>query len=285
MSNWPLKAVCVSPALVSSTALVTFVGGPALPVWAGNALFCAGLLIVGALLVGVGEPTAVRLLFAARKLDGVERTALAPVVTELCHFELGPPLVTLLVSRRHGLSAAAIAQGRRTIVLSPELVHAIVTRRMPPAEAIAVVAHACLVARSGLNRQNPAIAFWSTPWRMLSWLVRPLGPLVGFAWRIRVIVAGVAIWQSATTVPATRGAVTGGAVAILLALTYLLPRWSTSWERLVAGTGDRELIPLGLAPGMISFLRRCPQTMAVIERLQLLDRPAIETPRLRLVGS
>ena len=285
MSNWPLKAVCVSPALVASTALVTFVGGPALPVWAGNALFCAGLLIVGALLVGVGEPTAVRLLFAARKLDGVERTALAPVVTELCHFELGPPLVTLLVSRRHGLSAAAIAQGRRTIVLSPELVHAIVTRRMPPTEAIAVVAHACLVARSGLNRQNPAIAFWSTPWRTLSWLARPLGPLLRFAWRIRFVVAGIAIWQSATSGTPIRGAMTGGAVAILLVLTYLLPRWSASWERQVAGAGDRELIPLGLAPGMVSFLHRCPQTIAVIERLQVLDPPAIETPRLRLVGS
>lgn len=285
MSKWLLKAACVSPALVASTALVTFVVGPALPVWAGNTLFCAGLLILGTLLVGVGEPTAVRLLFAARKLDGVEQTALSPILTELCHLELGPPLVTLLASRQHGLSSAAIAQGRRTIVLSPELVHAIVTRRMPPAEATAVVAHACLVARSGLNRQNPAIAFWSTPWRMLSWLVRPLGPLLSFAWRIRFVVAGVAIWQSATSGPPIRGAMTGGAVAILLVLTYLMPRWSASWERQVAGTGDRELKSLGLAAGMVSFLRRCPQTMAVIERLQLLDPPTIETPRLRLVGS
>jgi hypothetical protein len=182
-----------------------------------------------------------------------------------------------------------IAHGRRSIVMAPEFVSGILTGLLPRREAVAVLAYASLVTRSGLVRHDAAIVFWSTPWRVLAVVGRPARGLLGFAWKVRVVVFGVAIWQSATDGSSGPGPLSGPMIAVvlsaMLALTYLVPRWAIGWENLVAGTGDRELVARGLGPAMAAFLRRCPQTSALIERTQLLDPPVHQKPQLRLVGT
>lgn len=279
-----LKANCVGTGLVASTLIVSLLVGPALPDWAGNVLFYGGLAVVVLLAAGVGESVAVRVLFGARRPRTVELTGMAAVIADLCHLQLGPPVVELFVARRRG-APAAIARGRRSVVVAHELVHGIMTGQLPHREAVAVLAHASLVARGGLSRQDPAIAFWSTPWRILTSLGRPLRGLLGFAWKIRFVVAGIAIWQSLTTGPPVLGPIAAAAIALILALTYLTPRWTASWEKYVVATADHELVARGLGPSMATFLQRYPQTPAVIARLQLLDPPAQQAPRLRLVGA
>ena len=282
-----LKAVNAGPGIVASTLIVSLIIGPALPDWAGIALFYCGLAVVGFLGAGVGESLAVRVLFSARALNENERIGMAPVIVALCHLELGPPVVELFVSRRHG-SPAAIAHGRRSIVLAPELVHAILTRQLPHREAVAVIAHASLVARSGLSRQDLAIHFWSTPWRILVAIGRPLHGVFGFAWKIRVIVFGIAIWQSfgaGLSSHGLDGSVVAAMLFILLALTYLMPRWAAGWQTHVEKSADRELVARGLGSPMAAFLRRYPQTTATIGRVQLLDQTREQEPGLRLVGA
>ena len=112
------KAAYVAPRLVASTLLVLVIA-PALPDWAGIGLFWGGLTVALLLVLGVGESLAVRALFNARRLTQAERTGLAAVVADLCILELGPPIVDLYVARRRG-APAAIAHGRRSIVMAPE---------------------------------------------------------------------------------------------------------------------------------------------------------------------
>lgn len=288
----PRRRVCglrrtasVAPRLVIST-LVVLIVAPTLPDWAGVCLFYGGVSAALILVLGLGESRATRALFNARRLTQSERVGLGGVVAELCQLELGAPTVDLYVSRRYG-APAAIAHGRRSVVMAPEFVDGIRTGQLPQREALAVLAHAGLVSRSGLVKQDPAIFFWSTPWRVLTALARPARGLLGFAWKIRIVVFGVAIWQNATE-NSTRAEplsapMIAAALATILALTYLVPRWTTGWERYVAATGDSELASRNLGPAMAAFLRRYPQTPAVIERIQLLDPPARQKPSLRLV--
>lgn len=282
------KAGFAGPRLMVSTLIVVLLVGPVLPDWASLVLFYGGLAVVTLLLAGVGESIAVRMLFGARKLTASERTGLAVVVGELCHLELGPPLIEVFVARRRGAPAAA-ARGRRSVVLAAELVHGILTGQLPHREAVAVLAHASLITRCGLSRQDPAIAFWSTPWRMLAMLGGPLHGLLGFAWKARFVVVGIAIWQSLTDSAAMYGPLKGPLVAavlaLLLALTYLMPHWTASWEKHVSSTGDLELTLRDLGPAMATFLRRYPPTPLVIERIQLLDPPIQLRPHLRVVGA
>lgn len=54
-------------------------------------------------------------------------------------------------------------------------------------------------------------------------------PLIGFAWRVRFVVAGIAVWQ---TVVAAQHAATVG-IVVVVGLTYLLPWTKAHQERLV----------------------------------------------------
>lgn len=60
--------------------------------------------------------------------------------------------------------------------------------------------------------------------RCLSWL-----PLIGFAWRVRLVVAGIAVWQ---TIVAGQLVSTAG-IVVVIGLSYLLPWTKDHQERLV----------------------------------------------------
>jgi hypothetical protein len=286
-----LKAGAVGPRLLASTVIMTLLVGPVLPLWMQLMVFYGGLLVLVLLVAGVGESWAVRVLFGACRLTELERAGLAPVLTDLCGLQLGPPAVRFCVARRAG-AAAAVARGRRTVVASRELVYGVLDHRLPRDEALAVLAHAAVVARAGLTRQDPAIVFWSTPWRLLATLCKRPRGLVELAWRIRSAVFAVAIWQSLsagdpTQIPATPagvpGAVTAAALTLILAVTYVAPRCADRWETHVVATGDRQLVACGLGPSMAALLRRYPQTPTLVARIQVLDPEPSHRPILRVV--
>jgi hypothetical protein len=109
--------------------------------------------------------------------------------------------------------------------MSAELAVAIQTERIAEDEAVAVLAHAGATARSGLVQLDLLIAFWTLPWRVLATAVRPLRGLVGFAWNIRPVIIGIAIWQSLPDPPAA-GVGDGLAIAPVLAVAPVLTyRW------------------------------------------------------------
>ena len=273
----------LGPSVVASTLLVSLVVAPALPPLAQVGLFYGGLLVLALLVYGVGEGLAVRVLFHARRPTVVEQSALAPIMIELCHRGLGPPVIEIFVARRPA-AAPACAHGRHHVVLAPLFVHAVRSGRLSHDEGVAVIAHAALVTRAGLSRNSPAMAFWTLPWRTVCTIVRPwCGLLPDFVWKARFVVFAVAIWQSATMGPPVVGPISAAVLAIILATTYLSPICAHHWQRQVTQFADNGLVDLGLGPAMATFLRRYPQTGELEARLDKLEPTARPTSRLRLV--
>jgi hypothetical protein len=85
------------------------------------------------------------------------------------------------------------------------------------------------------GRFDVAYQWFTWPWQLLAALVGAFAhsmtwlPLIGFAWRMRLVVAGIAVWQ---TVVAGQHAATGG-IVVVIALTYLLPWTRARHERIV----------------------------------------------------
>ncbi|WP_232547428.1 hypothetical protein [Propioniciclava soli] len=86
------------------------------------------------------------------------------------------------------------------------------------------------------GRFDVAYQWFTWPWQLLaasaagfahgmSWL-----PLIGFAWRLRIGIAGIAVWQ---TVVAGQHAATVG-IFVVIGLTYMLPWTRARHERLVS---------------------------------------------------
>jgi len=281
-----LRLACVAPPVLVSTVIVVAVL-VLLPDWAGSCVFYGGLAVAILLGTGRAEGAAVRMLFGARKMTRSEDVGLSAVVTQLCHLQLGPPLVDLYVGRRHG-GPHAVARGSRSVVISAQFAAAIQTGRIAEDEALAVLAHAGAVARSGLVRRDPLIALWTLPWRVLATAVRPVRGLIGFAWTIRPVVIGIAIWQSLTDPPAADvgdGVAIAAVLAVALTLTYIWPRMTRGCDQALDRVGDQALTDRCLGRPMATFLRRLPQTPSVIERTQTLDPPVRPRPALRVVGS
>lgn len=278
-----LKAGAVGPGLVVST-LVWLIIGAGLPAWAQMVLFYGGLAAVILMTAGVAERRAAQVLFAARRLNQVELTAMAPIITELSRLGLGPPLTDIYVARRPR-APVAIAHGRRSVIVADEVVQTLLNGQLPPSEVVAVLCHAAAVARTGLSRQDAAIACYSIPWRLLKRGGGPIGVLLGVAWKVRFVVFGVAIWQCLVEGPRVAGPWAAVVLGLVLAATYTTPRCASRWEQYVVEVGDRELAALGLGMAMAAFLRRLPETRSLVVRLQTLDSKPTQAAPLRLVGT
>lgn len=268
------KAACLGPGVVASTFIVTGIF-LLVPTWFQVVAGLTGIAITVVLVVGVAEPLAVRALWGAQRFDALESDQLAAVVADLCGRGLGPPATSLFVSRRDG-PRAALGVGRCSVVLHRSFTEDFTSGRIEVDEAVALVAHAGLTTTSGRTRHDLAIRFWSTPWRVVSSIGMPQRALLGFAWKARPVVFGVAIWQSfagsATTSAAGRPS-TGVALALILASTYVMPRLPGRWEHHVNTAADHDLVRLGLGPALASVLRRCPQTARTLQRIQVLEQP------------
>ena len=167
-------------------ALTLFVGGLALTV-----VLCAGGL----------ERPAVRLLGRARVLSEAEAAALAPAIALLCQKGLGPPAVELY-ARDGEVGISAGAAGRRSVVVSAGLLQAAQMGQLPADQAAGVIAAAVGRIRLGQTRFDVAVEFWTIPWQLVRAvclaIAKTVGwfPLTRFAWRIRFVVAAVAVAQS-----------------------------------------------------------------------------------------
>ena len=160
----------------------------------------------------VAEPAVVRLLWWARQPSA------ALVVP-------GDPQVRVLVTRRNG---AGIGQAGRRLLIVPA---AWVGRADLPALLVRVRLRQLVSA----GRFDVAYEWFTWPWQVLGSFVVGFAhglarlPLIGFAWRVRPVVSGVAIWQSieAGRIPAAV------AIIVVIGLTYLLPWTTTHHERLI----------------------------------------------------
>ena len=283
-SRWMSQALARSPGLAVSTVLTCMVGA-LLPPIPSLALFVGGLAVTVVLCSGGLEGPAVRLLGRARALNEAEAAALAPAIVPLCQKCLGPPTVHLYV-RDGEVGISAGAAGRRSVVVSAGLLRAAQSRQLPADQAAGVIAAAVGRIRLGQSRFDLAVEFWSIPWQLVWAVCLPIAktvgmfPLVRFAWRIRFVVAGVAVAQSVPD-----GRIAGGVVAfVFIALTHLAPRWQRQWDMCSQDDSDQFVADHELGEALGRFLRRCPPEPRTVERIHNLTGPVVR-PSLALVTS
>jgi hypothetical protein len=269
------QALARSPGMIVSTVLTCAVGGllPSLP---GLTLFVGGLALTVVLCAGGLERSAVRLLGRARVLSEAEAAALAPAIALLCQKGLGPPAVKLY-ARDGAVGIGAGAAGRRSVVVSAGLLQAARLGQLPADQSAAVIAAAVGRIRLGQTRFDVAVEFWTIPWQLVRAvcvaIAQSVGlfPLTRFAWRIRFVVAAVAVAQSVAD-----GRIAGGVVvAVFIALTYLAPRWQRQWDIRSQDDSDRFVADHDLGDAFGQFLRPCPPEPRTIERIYRLTGPVV----------
>lgn len=283
------KVMAYAPGVLLSTVL-TMVVGAVLPALVGWVVFVGGLVTAVVLLCGVGEPVAVRVFFRARRLTAAEDAALAPAAVLLCQRGLGPPLVDLWVEAGSG-QVAARGVGRRSVVVSGGLVAAVRNGQLPLDQAAAILAHAAGVVRAGATRSDPALLFWTMPWQVLRGLSQGLArvsswlPLVGSVWRLRFVlgvIVAVQSWHEGTT--AARAA--GGLAVVVVAVSYLTPRWESAWATVVCDLGDEQVREAEMGAPLCRFLRRCSSSPAIFERIHRLQAGSnLSRPALAVVAT
>jgi hypothetical protein len=278
------QALARSPGLVVSTMLTCMVGA-LLPPLPGLTLFAGGLALAAVLCAGGLERPAVRLLGRARVLSEAEAAALAPAIALLCQRGLGPPAVELY-ARDGEVGIGAGAAGRRSVVVSAGFLQAAQLGQLPVDQAAGVIAAAVGRIRLGQIRFDVAVEFWTIPCQLMRAVCGAIAetvclfPLTRFAWRIRFVVATVAVAQSVIDGRSAAGVV----VAVFIALTYQGPRWQRQWDMRSQDDSDRFVADHDLGDPLSRFLRRCPPEPRTLERIHRLTGPVVR-PSLALVVS
>ena len=274
MGTTTRKALAYGPGVVFS-AMVTVMLGGLLPPLVGPVVIAAFVVLTVAVLSGVAERQAVRVLGQSRPLTAAEVDALAQAVGFACRH--GVPMSELeLRVRESSVAVAAYGVGRRTVVVTSGLVRAVRDGRLPVDQAAAVLTHGAGAVVSGAVRSDLALEFCTLPWQIargiLSALTAPFRrlPLLSLAWKCRFVVATVAAGQSAMA------GQPGVAVLIVTvgALTYLTGRWERTWARALVTIGDTAVREAGLGDALARFLLRRSRSFEAHERAHALSRPA-----------
>ncbi len=171
------------------------------------------IVVVGTAVGVVAEPVIIRLVWWARRPS----TALAVP---------GDPGVRVLVTGRR---IAGIGQaGRRHLVVPATWIGR--------SDLPALLTRARQRQLVSAGRFDVADQWFTWPWQLLAASAAGFAhgmtrlPLIGFAWRLRIVVAGIAVWQ--TVVAGQRAATVG--IFVVIGLTYLLPWTRARHERLVS---------------------------------------------------
>jgi len=276
------QALARSPGLVVSTVLTCMVGA-LLPPLPGLTLFVGGLALIVVLCAGGLERPAIRLLGRARVFSEAEAVALAPAIALLCQKGIGPPVVELY-ARDGEVGISAGAAGRHSVVVSSGLLQAAQLDQLPADQAAGVIAAAVGRIRLGQTSFDVAAEVWTIPWQLVRAvclaIAKTIGllPLTQFAWRIRFVVAAVAVTQSVPD-----GRIAGGVVvAVFIALKYVAPRWQPQWDMRSQDDSDRFVADHDLGDALGRFLRRCPPEPRTLERIHHLTGPVVRPSLARV---
>jgi hypothetical protein len=267
-----LKAICRTPALVVSAAIVMIVL-ELLPASVGAVVGWIWIGVIAALALRSAESMAVRALLGARAVAVHDGSRVGAVLADLRRHHLGVEQISVYTSRRRQ-SEPVHAFGRRSLVIERTYVMEMATGAVAHDEAVAVFAHGALILRSGRTRLDLAIHLWSAPRRVIRSVAPPRRGVLGLAWRLRPIIFGVAVCHSfrdpTPDAPATGHGV-GIALATLLVMTYLSPWLDTRWDEYVVDQGDRDAARAGFGPVLASAVRRCQPTARNLRRVRVLE--------------
>lgn len=222
-----LKAAVVIPDVIISS-LLWLVIVAALPPAVGFALAVVGLVIGALLAAGVGEDTAVLLLFRARRATPAEAPRLR-VAWRIATHHVDADGVRLRIVT-HGPPIATA--GRRHLLLRRDIVDAYCTKEITTHQVAALIAHGIGRLHRGHTRLDLLWAVWTIPWDFVRGLAHAIGrrvawiPLVQFAWRTRCVVGTIAVVLEAQAGRWPSPIIIG----VFIALSYLLPCWRRDWQ-------------------------------------------------------
>lgn len=241
-----LKFAVVVPDMIISS-LIWLVLIAALPPAVAFGVTAAAVAVATVLAAGLGENTAVRILYGARRPTPTEARLLAgPCQMVACRVEIDG-LRLRIVPKGAPVSTA----GRRHVLLARDVVDAYRADRITDGEVAALIAHGIGLLRHGYTRLDLLWVFWTAPWDFIRGLVVSSGrhlawvPLGGFAWQTRFIVGGIAVVleTQAGRWPAPI------VIGVFIALSYVMPRWGSSWEEHLAQSSDEFAAELGFREG------------------------------------
>lgn len=136
-----------------------------------------------------------------------------------------------------GNGSPAFAAGPHHLVLAQRVVDHYRAGRLTRDDAVRLNLYAHGRHRHGYPRFDLLLPFWTWPWDLIRGAFQGVGrllrwiPLVGCAWRIRFVVAAVAVVQETLAGRPGLAAIIGG----FIALTYLTPACRRSWEQHLTG--------------------------------------------------
>lgn len=273
------KVIAELPGLLGALIVMAMLTGPVQP-WARLVVAAAGIGVAVWSQTRAGEELMARLA-GGRPPTAGERATLEDPITRLCAQQLGPPAIEIMVVNRPG--SGAVAFGRRTLLVTSDLINDCRRGQLGADEAAALMAAGVGFLRSGLDRWDGLIIALTVPWLPVRGLAHGVAnvlrrvPLVGFAWRVRAVVIGIAVWQLAVDNGLPVLAVFLGAVG---ALSYVAPVAARKLSRSLFFIGDQFAADAGHGPALARFLRRFPTDDLAVERLHRLAPPV---PRLSVV--
>lgn len=133
-----------------------------------------------------------------------------------------------------------------------------------------MIAHAVGRIQHGPSRSDLAIRVLTMPWRPVRAVGRKIAcavarlPLTVLGWRMRFVVAAVAVGQST----ADGRTATAAVIASVVTMTYLSPRAQRAWDRLMVQQGDRFAQDHGFGPSVAAYLRHLPATDTTLTQIQ-----------------
>ena len=238
MSGVGWRVVSQLPAVLASCGIVGAVTVLVPSPW-GGVIAAGWIALIGMARRPTVEHGLARLIGSARSLTEPERAALAGPLTQLRAVNPDPPALQVLVIPGAWVDAAGF--GRGTLLVTQALVDGLRHGQLDAAEVTALLMSAAGQIRSGITRLDGLLTAVTLPWlpgrvvtqavaRAAGWL-----PLVGFAWRLRAITIGIAVWQALAE---GRGWAALGLTAIGV-LSYLTPHAATRAARAVVLAGDQ----------------------------------------------
>jgi len=231
----------------------------------------AFLVVVGVVVVAVlvrEQPAVLAGWYGVRRADPAETAAvLAAVVAVQGLRGRGQPRVWVF---RRPVAGQVVALTLRDLAVAEGFLVSIMRGGIDVEESSAVAAFALGRRRVTSGAGWVVLQLVCVPWQLaaaaVDGLVQLKVPLTGLLWQLRPVVFVISIVQSAgdgRTGPAV-------GLVVVLALTYLQPRWQRRWQAVVQEAGDREVIAAGLGRVYARMVRRCFNDAAAEARVRRL---------------
>ncbi len=267
MNGWPGTWARAQIAGVAFSSLVWIVvAGLSIPA-------LAAIVAVGIVAVAARNTRAMLWWrYGASRANDFQRTAILTAIVPITSLR-GRNQPTIWIGRRLG-GGHAVMPSRRDLVVSPEFVRQVVNGQLTDRQASAVISQALGHSQVHASTLVNAIDAYCLPWRVVQIFtgaasqVAARSPMLGFSWKIRWIVFGVAIVDNYLN--ARWAALIG--VIVIATLSWSTGHFQKRWSQRLEDLGDQRTIADGLGPDLADLIQRGDRSLATSERANRLRR-------------